>query len=84
MPNTFAGRHSSLHSRVDALQFKDEFEKAQKSNAELAGGAPEVKKEETPAPAAEEKKEEEPAAAEETKEEEPKAEEKAEEEKKEE
>ncbi|RPD67114.1 hypothetical protein L226DRAFT_477292 [Lentinus tigrinus ALCF2SS1-7] len=72
----------------NAQQFKDEFEKAQKSNADLTGAAPEEKKEE--APAAEEKKEE--PAAEETKEEpkaeekaeEPKAEEKAEEEKKEE
>ncbi|KAI0719508.1 RanBP1 domain-containing protein [Cerioporus squamosus] len=70
----------------NAQQFKDEFEKAQKSNADLVGASPaEEKKEE--APAAEEKKEEPAAATEETKEEpkeEPKAEEKAEEVKKEE
>ena len=52
----------------DAQQFKDEFEKAQKHNVGLSGGAPPEKtSEEAPAteekeePVAEEKKEEAPA-----------------------
>ncbi|TBU49581.1 ran/spi1 binding protein [Dichomitus squalens] len=56
----------------NAAQFKEEFEKAQKHNVELTGGASEEKKtEETPAAAEEEKKEEEEneAVAEEKKEE---------------
>ena len=68
---------------ADAQQFKDEFEKAQKHNAELTGtSAAEEPKAEAPAP---EDKKEEPAATEEPKEEtkaEEKTEEKAEEEKK--
>ncbi|KAI0722927.1 RanBP1 domain-containing protein [Earliella scabrosa] len=67
----------------NAQQFKDEFEKAQKHNAELTGtSAAEEPKAEAPAP---EDKKEEPAATEEPKEEtkaEEKTEEKAEEEKK--
>ncbi|TBU32726.1 RanBP1 domain-containing protein [Dichomitus squalens] len=54
----------------NAAQFKEEFEKAQKHNVELTGGASEEKKtEETPAAAQEKKEEENEAAAEEKKEE---------------
>lgn len=61
---------------IDAQQFKDEFEKVQKHNAELTGGASEETKPDA-APATEEKKEE--PVSEEKKEETPAEEEKKEE-----
>ena len=65
--------HSHLYLATDAQQFKDEFEKAQKNNVELAGAPSSEELKSEAAPPAEEKTEE-PAATEEKKEEEPKAE----------
>ena len=73
---------SSPTPPADAQQFKDAFEKAQKSNAELVSSAP--KEESSAADSKAEEAEAEESKAEESKAEEPAAEEKKEEEKKEE
>ena len=72
-------RANSPCPALDAAQFKEAFEKAQKSNAELVSSAPKAEE-----PSAEEKAEPEEPQAEETKSEEAAAEEKKEEEEKEE